>query len=352
MNKNIFSIFVPLLLVALTLPLAFNVNAQINPGGEAPSNLQEQRRPGAQQQRNIFEKRKQETREIQKRGPEKALEDKNSQERRAEQNHEGQHSASTQSEKRENLEECGPQPGAPGNWVCEDGNWINKSKFFSEKRQQQIKERREAAQKRAKQRRQQAVERRQERLQETKEKREEFRQKARERLSERKAEIADRLSERINEINNRMTDNYLRLLERLETVLLDKIESRAMNFEQRFDLDISSVEKDIARAQNRIKQARNSVLSQKETIYTVKINEGKSVGQAIRSTMLKMRSDQQGLRQNELRPARESVINVFQVLQEVITSENINPPKENAEAETETSSEGGNANTPDNIPAE
>ncbi|MEK7162292.1 MAG: DUF5667 domain-containing protein, partial [Patescibacteria group bacterium] len=26
-------------------------------------------------------------------------------------------------EKLEDLEECGPQPGAPGNWVCEEGRW-------------------------------------------------------------------------------------------------------------------------------------------------------------------------------------------------------------------------------------
>jgi len=24
------------------------------------------------------------------------------------------------------IEECGPKPGAPGNWVCENGKWVNK----------------------------------------------------------------------------------------------------------------------------------------------------------------------------------------------------------------------------------
>jgi len=29
-------------------------------------------------------------------------------------------------EKRCQIEECGPQPGAPGKWVCENGKWVNK----------------------------------------------------------------------------------------------------------------------------------------------------------------------------------------------------------------------------------
>jgi len=33
-------------------------------------------------------------------------------------------------EKRCQIESCGPKPGAPGNWVCENGKWVNKLEFF------------------------------------------------------------------------------------------------------------------------------------------------------------------------------------------------------------------------------
>lgn len=229
-------------------------------------------------------------------------------------------------QKFQNLRECGPMPGAPGNWVCQKGKWqllredkprpttAQPPKAFLKRAEALRQLHREQLENRRTQFLQHAEKRRQERLEQLKQKREEFKQKIKARLDARKQEIAKRLADRLTTVNQRHTEIALRFLEKIETVLLEKIEARALNIEDEFGIDLSAVHQAVDNARAKINEAIAAVQNQAAKVYVVEIQENERVGQAIRRTVLNLREDLRQLRTNYLRPAKEAVRQAFQTL--------------------------------------
>lgn len=132
---------------------------------------------------------------------------------------------------------------------------------------------------------------------------EELREKTKELLSERKAQIAEKLSKQLNFINDKITDNYLRHLEKWDS-LLDKMESRAKNLSEE-SYDVSEINVKIASARNAIVKAQEQVLIQKAKIYSVKIEDEKSVGGVFSKARQELRDDLAVLKKDVMEPIKE-----------------------------------------------
>lgn len=133
---------------------------------------------------------------------------------------------------------------------------------------------------------------------------EEFKAKVEAFKSERKKLAAQRVDERLEKINDRRTEQLTKSLERLSE-LLDKYSSRTAALKTE-NVNTSSIETAIDKAQTAISDASDKIAEQAAREYTAQITDEETAGKIISETSKKLREDLKAVTEI-VKEARESV---------------------------------------------
>lgn len=153
--------------------------------------------------------------------------------------------------------------------------------------------------------------------QEMQTKREEVKAKVTAMRDVRKKQVVERVQSKISDINTRRTDHFLKVLERLSTIL-DKIQSRTEKAKAE-GKNVTSIESAIASARTAISSAESTVNTQKAKTYQITVTDDTTARNDVGATAKQLESDIRAV-QDTVQVARQAVQNVFQQIKTIVGS--------------------------------
>ncbi|MBI4066182.1 hypothetical protein HY411_00545 [Candidatus Gottesmanbacteria bacterium] len=147
--------------------------------------------------------------------------------------------------------------------------------------------------------------------------REEVKAKVTAMRDERKKLVVQRIQTKLAEVNKRRTDHFLKVLERLSTIL-DKIQSRTEKAKAE-GKNVSTVEAAIASARTAISTAESAVNTQKAKTYQITVTDDTTARNDVGVTAKQLESDLRAV-QETVQAARQAVQNVFRQIKTVVGS--------------------------------
>lgn len=142
-------------------------------------------------------------------------------------------------------------------------------------------------------------------------KRLELKEAIQKRLNSHQQDVAARVSQNIEHLHERRCEHYDKVLDRLSR-LLDKIEDRADIIEED-GANVADVDAAVAAARSQISTAQGVVDQHCATEYVVTLQEGQSIGEAIRTTLGQLKDAHKTV-QAAVRQAWEAVHNAVLAL--------------------------------------
>jgi len=148
-------------------------------------------------------------------------------------------------------------------------------------------------------------------------KREEIKAKVQSMRDERKKLVVERVQTKLGEVNARRTDHFLKVLERLSTIL-DKIQSRTEKAKTE-GKNVTAVEVAIASARTAISTAQSAVNTQKAKTYEIAVTDDTTAKNDVGATVKQLQEDLRAV-QDTVAAARSAVQNVFKEIKTVVGS--------------------------------
>ena len=139
-------------------------------------------------------------------------------------------------------------------------------------------------------------------------KREEIKAKVQSMRDERKKLVVERVQTKLGEVNGRRTDHFLKVLERLSTIL-DKIQSRTEKAKTE-GKNVTAVETAIASARTAISTAQTAVNTQKAKTYEITVTDDTTAKNDVGAITKQLQEDLRVV-QDTVAAARNAVQNVF-----------------------------------------
>ena len=133
----------------------------------------------------------------------------------------------------------------------------------------------------------------------------------------RKKQVVERVQAKLNDVNARRTEHFLKVLERLSTVL-DKIVSRTEKAKAE-GKNVTSIETAIATARTAIASAESAVNTQKAKTYEITVTNDTTARNDAGATVKQMQEDLRAV-QDTVQIARNAVQNVFKEIKTIVGS--------------------------------
>lgn len=146
-------------------------------------------------------------------------------------------------------------------------------------------------------------------------KREEVKAKAQSMRDERKKLVVERVQEKLGNVNEKRTDHFLKVLERLSTIL-DKIQSRTEKAKTE-GKNVTAVETIIASARTAIITAESAVNVQTAKTYQITVNDDTTARNDVGAITKQLQEDLRGV-QDVVKAARDAVQNVFGQIKTIV----------------------------------
>lgn len=159
-----------------------------------------------------------------------------------------------------------------------------------------------------------------EKRKENAEKREELKERLELVKNERKEEIVIKVSENIQMINEKWVNQWNKALTRL-TLILEKAENNTLLSENRENNE--EINNAISQAQSNIALAQESVNKQSSRVYVIQIDDEKTLGQNVRTTINQFHNDIKNTK-DDVSLAKTSVVSVIRLLKNLKEVENEN----------------------------
>lgn len=133
----------------------------------------------------------------------------------------------------------------------------------------------------------------------------------------RKKQVVERVQSKLSDVNARRTDHFLKVLERLSTVL-DKIASRTEKAKAE-GKNVTTIEAAISSARTAISSAETAVNTQKAKTYEITVTDDTTAKNDVGATVKQLEFDLQGV-QKTVQAARDAVHNVFNQIKTFVGS--------------------------------
>lgn len=134
---------------------------------------------------------------------------------------------------------------------------------------------------------------------------------------ERKKIVVQRIQTKLAQVNQRRTEHFLKVLERLSTIL-DKIQSRTEKAKAE-GKNVSTIETAIASARTAISSAESAVNTQKVKTYEITVTDDTTARNDVGAITKKLQEDLRAV-QDTVQAARSAVQNVFKEIKTVVGS--------------------------------